>query len=168
MSEKIDLETHNRVVDFGKHKGELWTRVPADYLRWLANSKEDTINVKLARAELDRRGTKVSHEVEISPHAVDRASIRCRKIWHRTALSQDEGIYSWLSRVATEALNSVTTEPKPEKIRYIGMDFIFKQGEIYPILKSVFNKEPWHPKNCKCFCHTARYKGLDIPCRKCK
>ena len=165
------LDTHNKVLDFGKHKGELWTRVPLDYLRWLANSTDDTEPVLMARSEIARRGTKISHEVEISPHAIDRASLRCRKIWHQTALTPDEGLYSWLSRVATEALKSVESEEKPDKIRYINMEFVFRHGEMYPILKSVFNKETRytkHPSDCRCFCHQQSYRGYEIPCKRCK
>jgi DNA (cytosine-5)-methyltransferase 1 len=31
------IDTHHLVCDFGKHKGELWTRVPVSYLKWLVN-----------------------------------------------------------------------------------------------------------------------------------
>ncbi len=33
------INTHHLTVGFGKHKGELWTRVPVSYLRWLVNSE---------------------------------------------------------------------------------------------------------------------------------
>lgn len=128
------MNTHNMIVDFGKHKGERWTRVPADYLRWLANSDDQSSpNVAIAHEELKRRGTKVSHEVEITPHAIDRASLKFRKIWHQTALSDNEGLYSWLSRVAQEA-SVYSTE---DVVEYIGMRFCFKRGSIYPVLKTV-------------------------------
>lgn len=136
------MNTHNMVVTFGKHNGELWTRVPASYLRWLVNQPEEmpefSEHKKIAQAELDRRGTKITHEVELSPHAIDRASLRVRKIWHETALNDDEGLYSWLSRVANEACKSV--KGKPERITYLGIVFIFKQGNIFPVLKSVIYK----------------------------
>ena len=34
------IDTNNLIVNFGKHNGELWTRVPLDYLQWLVNQKE--------------------------------------------------------------------------------------------------------------------------------
>jgi len=135
------MNTHGLIVDFGKHNGELWTRIPADYLRWLVNQPDEipqfNKHKEIAKAELDRRGTVVSHEVDISPHAIDKASLRVRKIWHETALNPDEGLYSWLSRMATEALK---TNPKAEKIIYKEIKFVFKQGNIYPTLKTVYRK----------------------------
>lgn len=134
-----DINTHHLIVTFGKHNGEPWTRVPADYLRWLVNQPDDKPEFiehkKIAKAELDRRGTVISSEVELSPHAIDKASLRVRKIWHETALSADEGLYTWLSRVATEA--SKTVEGKPERVEYLGITFVFKWGNIYPVLKTV-------------------------------
>ena len=133
------IDTNNLTVDFGKHKGEVWTRVPADYLRWLINQPDEVPqfgnNKEIAKAELDRRGTVVSSEVELSPHSIDKASLRLRRIWHETALNGDEGIYSWLSRVATEALR--TTPERPTLIKYRGIKFVFKQGSIFPVLKTV-------------------------------
>lgn len=133
------MNTHGLIVTFGKHKGLPWTRVPASYLRWMVNEPETLPGFeehkKIAQAELDRRGTKVHSECEISPHAIDRASLRVRRTWHETALDKEEGLYSWLSRMASEALASV--EGKPECIFYKGMKFVFKQGNQYPVLKSV-------------------------------
>jgi len=135
------MNTHGLIVDFGKHNGEPWTRVPADYLRWLVNQPDEipqfNKHKEIAKAELDRRGTVVSSEVELSPHAIDKASLRVRKIWHETALNEEEGLYSWLSRMATEALK---TNLKAEKITYKGITFVFKQRNIYPILKTVIRK----------------------------
>lgn len=132
------VNTHNMVVDFGKHKGEYWTRIPASYLRWLVNQPDNlpefADHKKYAQSELDRRGTKIESGVEITPHAIDTASLRIRKIWHEDR-SENEGLYTWLTRVANEAIESVSG--KPEKIKYKGIHFIFKQGNIFPILKTV-------------------------------
>lgn len=139
------INTHHLVVSFGKHKGELWTRVPVDYLQWLINQPNENNNhkkefdyyKKIAESELKRRGTDIKHGVEITPHSVDKASLRCRKIWHQTR-NKDEGIYSWLSRVSGEAIDNNGLK---EKIEYIGIKFIFKIGNNYPILKTVINIE---------------------------
>ena len=29
------IDTHDMRVEFGKHRGERWTRVPVSYLRWI-------------------------------------------------------------------------------------------------------------------------------------
>lgn len=139
-----DINTHGLHITFGKHNGKRWTRVPADYLRWLINQPpqdgkpEWEEHKKIARAELDRRGTVVSHEVELTPHAIDRASLALRKIWHLTS-DKGEGLYSWLSRVATEASEGATD--KPEKVTYLGIHFIFKWGVEYPVLKTVMRQK---------------------------
>lgn len=136
------MNTHNLIVDFGKHKGERWTRVPRSYLAWLINQPEVIVgmekNKEIARAELDRRGTVVASEVEISPHAVDTASLRVRKIWHETS-RKGEGLYSWLVRAAQEAIDSI--DGKPERIKHLGISFVFKQGEVFPVLKTVIKSK---------------------------
>jgi hypothetical protein len=130
------MNTHNIKVQFGKHKGELWTRVPRSYLTWLINEQPlngDTSNQKIAKSELERRGTTVKTDLDISGHAIDRASLRCRKIWHQTSL-QDEGIYSWLTRISNEALDKCEHS---ERIKYNGLKLVFNYGNYYPTLKSV-------------------------------
>ena len=135
------IDTNNLIIDFGKYKGQLWTRVPVSYLQWLLNQKDDNIKYKkqfdydkkIAKSELNRRGTNLQHDVEITPHAVDKASLRVRKIWHQTC-NENEGIYTWLSRIAGQA---ITEKGKNEIIRYLGIKFIFKIGNNYPILKTV-------------------------------
>ena len=133
--------TENEVLTFGKHKGERWTRVPKSYLRWLIN--EGTQWSDKAKEEMERRGTSVTHEIELSAHSIDRASLRCRTIWKRTRLNEDEGLYSWLERMAREAL-ALCGEGQ-EEVVYNGMKFCFSHGDYYPCLKSVF------PKNTKVF-----------------
>jgi hypothetical protein len=135
------IDTNNLIIDFGKYKGQLWTRVPVSYLQWLLNQKDDNIKYKkqfdydkkIAKSELNRRGTNLQHDVEITPHAVDKASLRVRKIWHQTC-NENEGIYTWLSRIAGQA---IAEKGKNEIIRYLGIKFIFKIGNNYPILKTV-------------------------------
>ena len=121
-----ELNTHGMIVDFGKHKDELWTRVPVNYLKWVVNQVDmapDRQNI--ARAEMERRGT-TTPDVDVSGHAIDRASLMLRKTWHETALNDEEGLYSWLCRMTTEAIaNGETLESG--KIRYQGMKFVIIQ-----------------------------------------
>lgn len=134
------IDTHNLIVDFGKHKGERWTRLPVSYLRWLANQPLDPAmgdkNKKIAQAELERRGTTVPTELEISGHAIDSASLRVRKIWHETR-NQDEGLHSWLYRLGSLALKEANGE---EAIVYLGIKWVFVYGDFYPTLKTVMPK----------------------------
>ena len=127
-----DLNTHGVKVEFGKHRGELLTRVPAGYLRFMVN--QNTPQADLARAEVERRGHKLP-EVELSGHAIDNASLRVRKIWHETR-GKDEGLYSWLSRMTLEALEK-GERLEGGKIKYLGMKLVIEQGEEFPVLKTV-------------------------------
>lgn len=132
MTPKIN--THNLLVDFGKHKGERWTRVPIGYLKWLIN--EDSQYKDIATAELQRRGIKLDeYTVEISGHAVDRASLRCWRHYHKTRLNSEEGLYAWLMRIATEGL--ARNEEGTTVVHYNGLKLVFVYGEVYPTLTTV-------------------------------
>lgn len=139
------INTHNLVVGFGKHKGELWTRLPVSYLRWLVNQQPPefgTDSRPIARAELERRGS-VLPTIEVSGHAIDRASLNCRAIWHGTR-EKDEGLHAWLCRLGAEALKVGAEENG--KHRYAGLFFAFEQDGIWPVLKTVMpaNGAPQH------------------------
>lgn len=123
-----EISTHNLIVDFGKHKGEPWTRLPKSYLRWLANETEGE-KKELALAEMKRRGTNVTHEVELSGHSIDRAS-QITKEW------EQEGLYTWLERMAREALDT----SDEDEIFHKGYKLAFSRGDYYPVLKTIIKK----------------------------
>lgn len=135
-----EINTHNMRIEFGKYKGELVTRLPISYLEWIINV--GAAYAPIAQAELDRRGIPKDHKkVEISNHAIDRASVRILKIW-KGASNSNEGIYSWLTRVSIDALAKLK-EPPAEgkfKIEYISMTLVFKTGINYPTLVTVLKK----------------------------
>ena len=133
------IETHNLIVDFGKYKGERWTRVPASYLRWLANAPEGGANVDIAKAEIERRGTKIEGDIEVTPHAIDRASQNLLTRWKNTR-HHGEGLYSWVWRMAHEAIKHCSDHPLPERITYKGIRFVFRHGRYFPVLKTVIVK----------------------------
>lgn len=124
---------HGVVVCFGKHKGELLTRVPVSYIRWMINQRAPMW--EYAMVEFERRGDTMP-KVELSGHAIDNASIRVRKIWHETKLNNDEGIYSWLQRMTIEAIENGFRMDNG-KIKYKGMKFVIEQGEEFPVLKTI-------------------------------
>ena len=129
------MNTHNLICDFGKHKGVPYTQLPVSYLKWMVNS--DHSKKDIAEAELDRRGT-VTPDMEISGHAIDRASLSCRKIWHETK-NHDEGLHAWLIR---QAQNALKVDNKDDKGRYLycGMKWVFYQDGIWPVLKTVMRR----------------------------
>lgn len=130
------MNTHDLIIDFGKHKGERWTRVPIDYLNWLVNSTDDHENKtrKIALSEINRRGSFVP-TLDISSHAINKASLRCLDIWEKTR-EKDEGLFSWLHRISEEAL-LLAPELKAERIIYMNMKLVFNYGSCYPALKTI-------------------------------
>lgn len=125
------MNTHGLTISFGKHKGELFTRLPVSYLRWMINEK--TRDWEIAKAEFERRGDTMP-KVELSGHAIDNASLRVRKTWHETR-RDDEGLYSWLQRVTLEAIERGVASD--DRIEYLGMRFVIAQGEEFPVLKTI-------------------------------
>lgn len=145
------INTHDLIVDFGKHKGERWTRVPLSYLKWAINEMpENDERHQIAKSELDRRGDTMPTDIEISNHAIDKASLRVRKAWH-TDRGQDEGLYSWLVRICGEAQETATDQP--ERINIKGCKLVFIYGNHFPTLKTVMrdksNELPSSPTDVK-------------------
>lgn len=132
----MKVDTHNLRIEFGKHKGERWTRLPIGYLVWLIN--EGTQVADIAQAELDRRGYTPPTELVVSDHAVDRASLFCRKAWHERA-NEGEGLMSWLKRAANEAYTSGIDRGEGRKDLY-DLRWVFADGELYPTLKTVMRR----------------------------
>jgi len=126
------VSTHGVTIDFGKHKGELFTRLPVSYLKWMINT--GTNQSDIAKAEFERRGDTMP-EVELSGHAIDNASLRVRKIWHETR-GESEGLYTWLQRMTLEAL-AKGEKLDSGKIKYQGMKLVIAEGEEFPILKTI-------------------------------
>ena len=131
-----ERNTHDVLLDFGKYEGERLTRVPVGYVRWMI----DALNIapawrELARSEYSRRATALP-TLELSSEAIDDVSLHARQIWRKTASNPDEGLYSWLMRVATEAMAS--GEGRSDgTIRYIGLDFAIGPGDEFPAVKAV-------------------------------
>lgn len=134
------IDTHHLRIGFGKHAGELWTRLPVSYLRWMCNA--DTRDADIAKAELDRRGIGLAdHPVEISAHAIDGASLRLAKYFRRDH-NDDEGLHAWLVRKAIAALEH--HEPDAQgRIHHDQVRFVFEFDTTIPVLKTCM----WKPKN---------------------
>lgn len=127
-----EINTHGLIIEYGKHKFKLFTRLPRSYLTWMVN--EQAPQYEVAMAELDRRGTALP-EVELSGHAIDSASLRCRKIWHENK-AENQGLYSWLQQVTLEAIKD-GERLESGKIKYLGMKFVVHEGEEFPVLKTI-------------------------------
>jgi len=126
------VNTHNLICDFGKHKGTPYTQIPVSYLLWMVNAHHS--RQKIAEAELQRRGT-VFPDLDVSGHAIDRASLYCLEIWQNTR-QPEEGLHAWLVRMATEALKANRQDHKGRYL-YNGMKFAIEQDGVWPVLKTV-------------------------------
>lgn len=131
-----EINTHNLIISFGKHKGERWTRLPISYLKWILNQHDMAEAIKqTAKAELARRGTVLSYDLELSGHAIDRASLYCLRHWKDTR-KENEGIHAWLLRVAYDALaHGKKIDDHTFQHKFLKFGFAF--GELYPTLKTI-------------------------------
>jgi len=142
-----EINTHHLILTFGKHKGKLITRVPVSYLQWMVNEM-DGYRKQLAEAELQRRGT-TNPEIEVSGHAIDRASLTCRSIWYETSRKKQgseggnkniiEGISSWLSRISKQAYDKNDTDVQGRYV-HLGMKFVIEKKDGWPIVKTVMRQ----------------------------
>jgi hypothetical protein len=125
------LNTHGYMMQRGRHKDTPITRVPVNYLKWMVNVGHE--EHEYAKAELQRRGT-VTPTLDVSGHAIDRASLSCRDIWHQTR-NPDEGLHAWMVRRATEALEQ--GEEVNGRIHYGGMKWCIERECEWPVVKTV-------------------------------
>ncbi len=122
--------------------------MPVGYLRHLANNAYGD-SQKLATIELKRRGHGFRPDIEITAHAIDRASMKLHMNWQLTKKDADEGIHSWLARIAGEAyaehgpetLQRETEAPYDLTIDWQHTRMVFSIGHHYPTLKTIMAKE---------------------------
>ena len=124
----------------GRHAGERITGVPVSYLRWMLNAGHDMADK--ASEELERRGTVVP-DMEISPHAINRASLLCWRTWHRTR-PEGEGLHAWLLRVTREAIDRDERRGEDGSKLYhpAGLKLVVNPGEAWPVLVTVMPARP--------------------------
>lgn len=132
--------TAETCLGFGKYAETKWTRVPVGYLRWLVNSNHP--QCALAVQEIKRRGT-VLPTMEITGHAIDRASALFINKW-RGSRNPDEGIHSWLHRVAEGALRGNQRDAEGRVI-FEDMVFAFAEEDRWPVLKTVMRNAKVDP-----------------------
>jgi len=137
------IDTHNKLITIGPHKGQRWTRLPLPYLRWLANEKKGHMK-EMAESELERRGSTPGGNVEISGHAIDRASLlTSRSDWGK------DGLHSWLYKKAEIAYTFTTQHKGDERVEYGKYCYVFKHGNYYPVLVTFTTKTPCNSSTIK-------------------
>ena len=122
------------VMPNGRHKGKSIEHVPVGYLKWMVN--EHHTQAGWAESELKRRGTTFPN-LDISGHAINRASLCCK--WeYRETRNENEGLHSWLVRMAEAALERGIPRPGHEgQYALHGMSFRFTTEHEWPVLKTV-------------------------------
>ena len=131
-------DTQPFIMQVGRHAGTPITRVPVSYLLWIVNSNGP--HVAQAQDELERRGTVVP-ALDISGHAVDRASQQLLHIWQKYH-QHNEGLHAWLVRMAGEALHQGRPDPaNAERISYMGVVFVFEFCDKWPVLKTIIRRK---------------------------
>lgn len=134
MSKPVQLHTHDYFMQVGKYRGHRITRVPRSYLRWMINHAHPAAD--MAQAELDRRGDTLP-QLEVSAHAVDRASQRLLKDWKRLR-EDDEGLYAWLARMATEAM--IHHGKREGRLAFKGVVFQIAPDGVWPTVTSCWRE----------------------------
>lgn len=127
------LDNEEIKLTFGKHKGELITRVPSSYLRFMINKR--TPQEEDAKAEYERRGEMLP-DVEISGNAIDKASFRVLSTW-QLSRNNNEGFYSWLSRMTLEAIDHGNKVEDTDMYHYMGMKLVIINEDEFPTLKTI-------------------------------
>lgn len=115
----------------GRYAGERITRVPQGYLRWMVRTQHELAEAALA--ELERRGAQIP-ALEITGHAIDRASTRCLKRWKQSR-KPDEGLHAWLARITTEAIQKHGRTRGV--IHHEGVKLVLAEDGAYPVLTTV-------------------------------
>jgi len=134
------MNTHGLIIDFGKHRGMPWTRVPVGYLFWCVNSlPENHSGRAIAQAELDRRGSKLP-TLDLSGHAIDRISQHSLDLWSADRRGE-EGLHSWIVRIAEEALQARPDSKGRHRHPRLHLAFCFEPGNEFPYLKTVIRTD---------------------------
>ena len=118
----------------GVHAGELISRVPTQYLKWMVNARHTS--AAEAEKEMKRRGTSTP-TLEVSGHAIDRASLKFLDVWNRLR-SGDEGLWSWLHREAANAhAHGKKHRDQEGRYEWEGLSWRFVEDAAWPVLKTV-------------------------------
>lgn len=126
------INTHNERINFGKYTGELWTRLPVSYLKWIITSQAR--DHEIATAELARRGIPLTDDgIELSAHAIDSASLR---LWAEfmPGHADGEGLHAWLKRITAEAIAGGEIDHNG---RYVWQGRVLLAVEVGPLVTIV-------------------------------
>lgn len=147
-------DMHNRRVGFGKYTGQRWTRVPLGYLKYAASQMAGE-HQRLAMLELKRRGSEKTYGIEITAHAIDRASLKLLDRWIAERKDQ-EGLHTWLARLAGQAYAIAevpelreTQAPYPVELFHENIKWVFVVGHLEPMLKTCMPQEDQHHGNIR-------------------
>ena len=134
---RATLDTTGLIIEKGRYAGERFTRLPVSYLKWMVGVGHQ--QAAIAKAELDRRGTTLTYQLDITGHAIDRASTVALDLWQKTR-KKDEGLHAWLHRLAHEALGRGDGDDDGG-YAHMGLRFVIERDMEWPVLKTVIRKK---------------------------
>ena len=137
-------------LGFGQYAERPITRVPVSYLRYMVNEFDQANPWQTAAVmELRRRGT-VLPAIEISGHAIDRASMYppIMKLWKSTA-NKNEGLHAWLCRHAilagslglTETVGPTIDGGRDVVCYAFDIKWVIHVGNNFPVLMTLMPKK---------------------------
>lgn len=130
----IKISGNRKIFVGGIYTGLEIEAAPVRYMFHLFRESSDQSVRLLARKELITRGALIGG-VDLTAHAIDQASVRLLKRYEDTH-KKNEGLYSWLSRISTAALER-GTRFQDDTIGYKGMVFVFCFKNSIPLLKTI-------------------------------
>ena len=117
------LDTQALSCSHPRVNGQGYTAIRITILKRIA--KSDHLSAAFAKAELLRRGH-LEIPIEVSIHAIDKASSRYWKVWLQKRRAQ-QGLASWLKEQAMKAYQeSVAIDDNIFVREYMGMTFCFQ------------------------------------------
>lgn len=131
----MSTELERVYLPCGKHAGQPITRVPVGYLRWMVQVGHRLADY--AKHELKRRGS-VLPDLEVSGHAIDRASLKLWGLFHARQ-DRDQGLNAWLTQRSTQALQygeAIDRDDSGVKLKHNGIVFVFQIDNQWPVLKT--------------------------------
>lgn len=129
-----------KLVPYGKYKGYQWSMVPIRFLKFQLNNKTSLMGQ--CERELKRRGAVNMDYLEVTFHAINRASVKLLNEYLNTR-KPDEGIHDWLHRLATIASYRMNSEMV---VNHEHICFTFIRGLEGYILVTVYPEREHVPK----------------------
>lgn len=141
---KIERFKNAPKMQFGKYKGTKVSDLPNSYLKWMLGQKFPEELLAIAREKLSTNKT-VSHDLEVTRHAVDKFSLLYLGLWKQAPYREyGLGLASYIAHVAMQAFHEGTDvsrkRHKDENVtkELNGIKYVFNRDGELKVLITVF------------------------------